>query len=399
MHPYGLVDMKTTHNYIFGIVALALGASACGPQKFDVATSSEAQQSPGHFVIPPKVDILLAEDDTGSIMEAYEQIEEQIPQFLKSLEKKGWDYHFATTGLTTERAMSQVMASRYDGNWGAEWQASFPGAEPDTFGMVNPSVFRFPDAYTGFMTPQTLSNAGNGLEPGFETIKRTLLDQAPGTGFLRDDAMLVVLVMGNGNDTSGINFCTRFDGVTQPCNDGSWDSSLAQYKSDFGSLKLSPNLVKFYSAVADRQKSNCLGSRSYVGTRYQWMASALGGESYDICSKPVESVLEGVAANLESSKVAYRRRFLMINYDAEVSTIQITRSQGGESRAIEPGEINGWTYYGEVTASNPIYTLEIDGANGVVQQGKVTSGFAIELHGTAILSGDETAKVKSEPKT
>ena len=49
------------------------------------------------------------------------------------------------------------------------------------------------------MTQDTLSNEANGLEPGFETILRTLVDRTPGTGFLRDDAMLVVLVMGNGN--------------------------------------------------------------------------------------------------------------------------------------------------------------------------------------------------------
>ncbi len=365
----------------------------CGKQAFVVTESSSQAAGPGFYTIPPKVDILLAEDDTGSIFEIFNDIETQTKSFLQGLENSGWDFHFATTPLTTQRTMDQVIGSRHDENWGSEWVPPFPGAQLGQPGQISASVFTRPNQYTGFINYSQINNSLNGYEPGLSTIWNALKYKAPGTGFIRSDALLVVVVVGNGEDTSGVTFCTRSDGYVGPCEDvgfpqsGTKTSSFNTYKANFLTLKTSSQLLKWYSAVSTAARTNCLGGRAYRGQRYIDMATALGGSTYDICTSSVSSVLGSLAASLQAQKLAFRQKYIFLSGEPNVDTIKVTKISGGSRTELTQNTTNGWSYRGQITDFAIDYPVPMN----------LTSGIALELHGSAKLVGDDTADVSFKP--
>jgi hypothetical protein len=375
-------------------LVLTLLYGACSKQEFNVSKTIATQKAPGTYTIPPKIDFLLAEDDTGSIFEAYTPIANQLPLFLRDLEKNGWDYHFATTPLTRDRPLNEIIASKFDLNWGSQWLPSLPGMLPE---MIPSAFFRKPEQYAGFLTSSDINNGTNGLEPGFETVRRALYNQATGTGFLREDALLVILVVGNGEDTSGVTLCTRVDGFVGPCENmgmpgGTLDSSFTFYRNQFLGLKSAhDSLVRFYSAVSKSAQSNCLGGKSYVGLRYQKMALGLGGAHYDICSQPISTVLSALNSSLQIQRLSFRTRYLFLDREPDPVTIKIEKFLNGDpTQVIELAQsaTQGWTYAGYLKN-----VFAIDSPAPL----NLSSGYAIELHGSAKLVGNDTAEITFKP--
>lgn len=395
---------------LLSTLAIATLLSSCGKQSFVVTDSTQKVQGPGSFTIAPKVDLIFVEDDTGSIFEAYDDISKQVPVFLSNLQTKGWDFHFATVPLTTDRALDQILASKHDGGWGPEWTAPYPGAIINSPGTVNPIFFVRPENYTGFITDSSLSVGANGSEPGFRTLRKALYEREPGTGLIRNDALTVVFIMGNGDDTSDINYCPRADGIKVPCEAvgnpvcttmdqatapgatcGSSNLSFEFYKSLFRATKSNPALLKFFSATANKKGGGCLGGYSYVGTRYQQMATSLGGQNFDICSQSISSVLDSLSSQLQGIRVAFRTRYLFIDKEPNPATIKVTKFAGGDPNqpsVIPEDASNGWKYVGKV--SN---VFSIDSPIAM----NLSSGYAIELSGSAKLVGEDTAQVDFKP--
>jgi hypothetical protein len=422
-----------------GLAALSAG---CGKQAFQVAASSEQQQAPGIFNVPARVDILLVEDDTGSMRETFSQIAAQMPAFLEDLRSRGWDYHFATAPLTTLRPIGQVAASQYDINWGTQWTAPFPGATMTNLrGQVSSSAFRFPSTYNAFLSGNELSNT-TGEEPGLKNIVAQLQDTSiTSTGFLRDDALLAIVMVGNGDDTSYLNKCkwneTAGYGDTVVvveglCKNaptvGRTNSERALYDSyrakcgspgaapagscnndadSFNSLKnqilaiKSPDLntaaakTRFFAAVDLKPSSN------YYGKRYVQMAGALGGVAYDIIYSPVHQILDSLAGNLQSVQMSMRTRYLVISEQPNPASVKVYRHPGGnESQRIEiPRDANnGWTPAGATVGSpnefriSNFYVIDYPALLNFV-----STGYAVELHGSAKITGGDTATVEFTP--
>ena len=376
-----------------GVLMLGVGLSGCGKQTFDVAESTSLLGAPGSFLVPPKVDIVLVEDDTGSMSEAYSQFSSQIPAFLQSMEDNRWDYRFATVPLTKFRTIDQALVSHFDINWGAAWTSPFPGAAP--VAGILASLFRTPDNYSRFITTADLNNSLNGKEPGLQNVSNVLLNSST-ANFTRSDAMLVVVFAGNGEDTSGVTYCTRFDGVTLPCEElgisgGTKESSYQTYKAKFAGLKPNPASLKIFAAVADFYQTGCLGGNSYPGTRYKRLAQELGGAAYDICNTPISGVLDAVNNSLEVQRLSFRTRYLFIEQDANPDTIQVVKyvnGNTGNAVTIPRSNTDGWEYKGYL---NSVYAIDAH------VNMNLTSGFAIELHGSAKLIGNDTAKVTYKP--
>ena len=382
---------------------------ACSEQAFRAAIITQSQPAPGNFLVPPKIDILLAEDDTGSIIEAYPAIAAQLPIFLQALEEQNWDYRFATTPLTNQRSLDQIQGAKFDANWSLEtpslWSPSFPGQSPNMLTAIASSFFRKPDNYNHLITLNQVNNTLNGLEPGLETIVQALTTEAPQTNFLRPDAMTIVFALGNGEDTSGVTFCTRADGLVGPCEQvgfpaqGTMASSFNSYKNQLLSLVSSgaTSDIRFVSAVAQTATGNCLGSTSRVGTRYMDMAQALGGISIDICSQPVPAILGAFQNFLEEIRIAYRTRFLIMDSEPNPETIQVLVYRNGVTEGLEtiPNDpINGWTYLG---GPNTVFTTETENEAGNTIFFNEATGYIIELHGDAIMRGNDTVDIRFQP--
>jgi len=425
---------------ISGLIATA-ALTGCGKQTFDTVSTVSQAQAPGFFEVAPKVDIVLAQDNTGSMSEIYNDIGAQMPSFLEGIATSGWDYHFAALPLTAvnmdQRLFNQVLASRQDRNWGeSDWQAPFPGARFTDMdaGQVEATYFRRSSQYTDYRDNLRPTNNLTGLEPGMETLRRQLKDHMTESNFHRSDAMLVVIVVGNGDDTSGRMICRRWDGYEAPCDQsgmagatpvrcgtpglsltnncspGALASNLSNltagtaayaqeyYKQQLQSLRASSNQVKLYAAVSGSNgTSNCYGHASTRGSQYMGMASALGGTSQDICASSAAAVLSSIRASLTTQRMALRTVYLMLDGEPDESSIRVVRYINGDrSRPVEiqKGGLNGWSYSGMITNQPRVVT---DGPNPVALN--LASGWAVKLNGTARLTGADTAEVTFLPRT
>jgi len=402
----------------FGLMAFSF--SGCGRQGFRKATLEFHQTAPGHFEIPAKVDIVLAMDDSASMTQAFTEVSSQLPKFLSDLEAKNWDYHFITTPLGTTRSIDEILVSKYDGNWASlgKWKSPYPGANPALLSIPN---FLFtaaePSAYGGFLTLDDIRQ--DGKEAGIDTIFTTLDVEAAGTGFMRPDAMTVVLIISTGNDDSGVRYCKRQDQSIVPCGadtshynamgdpyciweDGSshaggcevYDTRTSSYSSlktdleSFVALGDTTNL-RVYSAVPTANRANCR-DYGYVksGSRYQNLASSFGGVTYPLCSTPISEVLSGMSNHLKNIKLGFRMRYLVMAEEPDVSTIEVTRNRNGNTETIPQSDSNGWSYVGYMDG---VAAIEYPTPMNYV------SGYLIRLNGDAVLVGDDSADVQYKP--
>jgi hypothetical protein len=335
-----------------------------------------------------------------------------MPELLNSLESKGWNYHFATIPLaTSSSSVNQVLASKHDPNWGSLWTGPYPGApvEVSMLGMLNSAFFTTPDAYSGFIEYGDIKTSTDGLENGFANILTALNNDVNGSNFLRSDALLMVLVVGNSEDTSGVTFCDRYDRVIGNGNDqyigpcetvgysryGTGTSSFNSYVTSLKNIKGGDaNQIRFYSAVADRVSNDCRGGRSHIGTRYQDMAASLGGMTYDVCSQSIASILDDVQHELDIEKRNFRKRYLFIEQNADLNSIEVVKYKYNEStgswtaETLPMSDTNGWSYVGWV---DNVYEIDYPAELNLM------SGWAIELHGSAKLEGEDSADVTFKP--
>ena len=115
-----------THSPIL-VASVLVALSSCGSQSFDVVQSQQDSGSAGGTSIAPKVDILLAVDNTGSTLEVQNTLNASIRTFLTQLNSQNWDFRVAAVPLTGAVSISRISASKYDAN-SANWVSPYPGA-------------------------------------------------------------------------------------------------------------------------------------------------------------------------------------------------------------------------------------------------------------------------------
>ncbi|MGE0616637.1 MAG: hypothetical protein AB7P04_13465, partial [Bacteriovoracia bacterium] len=376
---------KILTKWVGALSLLAAFASGCSQQEFVKGAFVNEQQGPGNFEIPARVDILLVEDDTGSMSEVFGQISAQMPQFLNQLEQQGWDWRFAVIPLTTNRPISQIGASKYSGNWGSSWKPPYIGASPTDPGNFVPNYFT--QSFSAFLSSSEINPYGG--EPGLKTIDQIMTSTNTVQNFLRPDALAAVVVVGNGNDTSDVKYCQTPNqpGQSEPCNGvlnterlcgtgagcpagpyycqhefghaapcpGTLTHTLNAYKQRYDELNSPSNsnsaAVKLYAAVSNITGNGCINSNSYSirGERYQQIASHTGGASFDVCSQSIPSVLSSLSNELHNQRIAYRTSFLVIAEEPVVSSVIVTKYPGGDQnnpQVIPQDPNNGWTYVG-----------------------------------------------------
>jgi hypothetical protein len=394
--------------------------SGCGKTAFNPVGTKVNHGGPGYYSIPPKVDLMLFVDDTGVMIPSYSTIATEVPAFLNQLDSKDWDYHFVSNALTTSRSqIPQVAGSIYDGS-NPNWIGPYPGA-PQTGGdNIIAQFFRTAAGYTDFISASQVSNSKGSYEPGFMTMQQTLSTAINGTGFRRHDAPLVILTMGLGNDSSQVNVCRRSDGWVGPCGQAGMDSapsctptatdptggsatcnsyqtSLGYYTQALQAFGSGTPGVRFYAAVnTNSSVRSCLNtSNTFYGDRYIRMASALGGESYDICSKGITGVLNALSASLQARRSEYQTKYVVVapqgGTPPNPSTITVTKYLNGDtsqSRVLSQSSYDGWTYAGLIS-NTPV----IDAPVAMDNQ----TGYAIELHGAAKLHGSDSVYINYTP--
>ncbi len=392
------------------LVAAAIALlPACGKQAFQKTDVSLPLGSAGSFSIPPKIDIVVFQDDTGSMMEVLPQIQAQMPSFLQTLNSTGWDYRFAIHPLTSSRTMSpgafQIAASQQDLNWKNEvegWSPPYPGMSESLADQVMGGFFARPfgsglaPTFSNFLSDFEARQNNTGSELGLKNIAEQLTqsNRLRSTGFIRNDAMLLVLAISNGEDSEGRCPNPSNPSLTIPCPDtvngvyqpNGYNNTFNQRYQQILSAKGSSSKVKFAAAVADARYSNCLGSSSYTGSRYMAMAGNFGGLKYNICNTGIATVLDNLKSSLQSERRTYRQNYLFIPEEPVPESIQVVKYINGDPNnavTIPQSDTNGWSYVGYTTQYAIFYPTQMN------QQ----TGWAIRLNGSAILDGDDRADV------
>jgi hypothetical protein len=385
-----------TSPFVFGL--LSLGLNACGPQAFVPSGMAYRQTAAGSVNIPPKVDIVLGVSMNGTMQNIAPGIQSEIPGFLTGLENSGWDYRFVSIPLGEQTPVDpaqfpiqgRVSVSRYDNNTPeANWLSPYPGAS-----YSDPKLGIAPNLIAPWFTvptvnPQMMNGRETGVQNQVNFLSRADVQPSsgknPNANFLRRDALLAVITLSNGDDRSGGNW------VYDPYyNRTVWQSGGSAvdlaYRNAFIEAKQSSALVRYYAVVA-HQRTSCRGYGTWSGIRYESFAGQLGGISLDICDNPVKAALQSVANHLQTVRLAFRKKYLVMGTEPNPATIKVVKFTNGEAakpEVIPQSPTNGWTYVGYRTNQNTIDApLEMEPA----------TGYMVELHGTAKLSGSDTADI------
>lgn len=396
--------------------------TGCGKQAFNITPTAQTSQAAGNYTVPAKVDIILAQDDTGSIIPIQSEIQREIPNFLSGLQNRNWDYRFTLMPLTaipnlssTDKAITQIAPSRYDGNWGSLWNPPFPGADRNV-GKVDADLFRTLSAVSGLSAPffnfsVSATTTSASVEPAFQAISTKLKHSQAQAKFIRPDALLAVIIVSNGEDTSGLKTCVRKDGAQYLCMPSCYDANiaakttdvcpnaeldstnLASQKQSLTAIKpSSPNGVKVFSIVSKQKTDSCRGKAAYAGSRYVWMSTETGGQSYDVCSSnSVVNALNGISQNLQDIQLSKKQDYLVITgQEPEPKSLRVFKlTKDGVEIELNQSLTNGWTYEGGPRSEYEIHDPVTE---------RLKYGWVIRLNGSAQAVGNELVYAKFTAK-
>ncbi len=354
------------------VVLSTLVMSACGPQAFVPDTVVSNQSAAGDMNLPPKVDIVLGLSNGGTMQNIYPGLQPEIAAFAANLQNRGWNYRFVTLSLSesspgaSANITNAVAASRYHSNYPqSQWMLPFPGAVyTDSQFLLSPGLFS-----SSLTIPSLDYSYNNGRESGLKNQANFLSRSDVQNNLLRPDALLAVMTISNGRDTSD-GWYNAWNGPNpNPVNVDNYVNQMKAVKAD----------AKYYAIVA-HNTTNCRVGGAWSGIDYERAAEKMGGLSQDICTTPISTALDAVAQHLQNQKLNFVKRFLVIGTEPNVSTIKVFKN----NVELPNDSSNGWTYAGYTTQ----FTIE-----SPVPMAQAT-GYMIELHGSAKLHGNDAGRVE-----
>lgn len=385
---------------VFAVV-IPLGMSACGKQTFDKQQFGASVSANQYITIKPKVDIVMFQDISPSMVQAMGVLQPQLNSFINSI-NSNWDFHFAVLPLQQKDDLRNryIIASNCIGvqNCLTPSQSSY-----------------FSNGYGWYTANATLGSGSQDI--GFGNMQANLSDSnsMTGSGFLRPDAMLVVIPFTNGNDftgmvagTSGTAPCTG-DTIVNPqggnlCitnyNSANAINSYNNFKNYLMTqVKPSVSLVSFYSVAAgttaqspDTSIGGCAGATAWPGTRYiqmsldidQAFSGYINGGSYNICSNALNSVLGSISTRMQNIILAIQFNYIVLQDRPVPSSLHVYKN-GQEIPANNA--TNGWTLYNVVGGNQQVTTNQPTSYSPY--PGNYQTGYFIQLNGSARFSGSD----------
>jgi hypothetical protein len=414
--------MRTLHPVLTLALSTCFLTVACGKQGFVTTNQVQQGQAPGSFVIQPKVDLVLLLDDSGSAIEPQDQIQAQARRFLKDLDAQGWNFHFTTSSLNNAYASgtdisgrtnwypytfsNQVTGSRHDlnyysGSYGMSWLAPYPGANPmDPLliaQQIASAVFIPHDRFSQFPSAGGASGSERGIGSIVAAISGEGVLKTSGginNNFFRKDALLAIVPMSNGDDDSTENW-RSLTAVQRTIKLQDYANKIIETVEARGGQR---QKVRTFAAVAQTQQANgtCLGNNSFIGSRYNELATIMGGSKIDLCTEGVSGSLSRIATELQALRQSYVTRYVFLNSEPEPGTIRVKIiRENGSVETLAEGATPGFDYANSVEQSNPrapITRATLETPDLLVQLNNQT-GFAIRLNGTAILRGNDRTQI------
>lgn len=311
------------------LLAAALLVTACNKQQYTIPqTSQEFGQT---VTYNNKVDVLMMIDNSSSMDLYQNRLASQIPGMVNTLNSLGMDY----------RIVVVTSDMRTGGNGGM-----FVGT-PKVLTKSTPNL-------ANLLTPRIKNGTGGSdLERGMDSIRSVLSSgylAGEGAGFLRDDALLALIVLSNEDDySSGTtqNFADFLDTVKPP-----FTGFTKAWVLNFIGV---PSLDSSCSTALD-------GIYKEPGTRWIDLATKSEGRVEAICDTSL-----GVAVDNVKKRIVEILTDFKLGRKPDVSTIKISIN----GVMIPQSKVNGWEY--------------------------IEEGYIIRFHGTAVPGADARILVDFTP--
>ncbi len=345
----------------------------------------------------PQVDILVIQDISASMRYPLERLKGQLNIFTSNLGKFS-DYHFAVlplqnVGTTPDLRDRYILAS----DCTTIRTKCLSTKEYSTFNESRDSGWY---SFQG----EIVSTEDTAFKNISGYLKDT--DSMRGSGFLRDGALLVIIVLTNGEETTDVAHRLRSDGkliidYNNTGYKGAADSFLNLLTTTTGSSRLKDHIsqIGFYSISADRRTKNCHGAQAFPGKRYQDMAlridsayeTVTNGENYNICSSDVNNVLSHIGEQLKDAIKAVQFDFIALKNKPILSSIIIKKNGEIIPNILVGDEGNSWSLF---LSDNTAHEYqEGKGTSYFPVRGNYKSGYFIKLYGDARYSGNDKIEI------
>lgn len=285
---------------------------------------------------PSAVDVLWVVDNSCSMSEEVERLQDSFEAFMDQFVRLGLDWQLGVVS-------TDVYAADQSGR---------------LLGSPNVITTSTPDPIGTFVKTTTLGTSGSGDEQGLQAARLALTEpllSGANAGFLRTDANLAVVVLSDENDYSA-------DGAS------SYISFLNKVKGD-------PDKSSLSALVGDRSSGlfdpgGCMatwttGVEAEGGDKYIDVADATGGAFASICELDFDAVL----TYLSFTAAGLHTKFVLTEVPSNLGKVEVTL----EGTKIPYTPANGWTW---ISAEN-----------------------AIEMHGDAVPGPGEALDVRYPIRT
>jgi hypothetical protein len=293
-------------------VSLFLGACTDqGPMD-----SSSNQAFAQNAITGDKVDVLWVIDTSGSMSQNQQNVAAQLPNMIAAFNHVGLDYQMA---VTTMDMTANGEQGRFLMTGGA---AVLTEATPNMSSIISTRV------YVGdydWHPPTT------GLEAAQAALSGTNAVAGPNAGFLRPNALLVLIFVTAGNDVS--------PGSINPNGYQGWLDQIRP-NSPLGQKTWVAQMVGISPSDTNCQTSSWQGdapSTAYIG-----LANYSGGTAASICNSNLSAAVTSISNNVLELVTAYA-----LNQIPALNSIQVLVN----GMAVANNATNGWTY---VQATNTV---------------------------------------------
>ena len=291
------------------LVALALFAAGCNEQKFGLDSASQVFGQ--KVTYNTQVDVLWVIDTSSSMDTHQNLLAQQMGLFVDSMNNTGLDYHMAVTTMDFSPT-------------GAKGKFVAATGTPLILTSQTPNL-------TQILSQRIqLGGGGSPVERGLEAMKTALSAPLAGPngyndGFLRKDALLVVVFLSNEDDQSAtLDYAAFLDSVRPPLpltGERSWLAQFMGVTDGDSSCKTSAWSQTGYSEV---------------GVKYMELANLSGGVSEAICDADMKRALTNVKSRVLEVMTEYR-----LDRSPNLATLQVYVN----GARVPQDAANGWTYY------------------------------------------------------
>ncbi len=285
---------------------VALGNVSCNQNvKFDLPAASNAFAQ--KIIYNNKVDILWVMDNSSSMLNHQKNLGSQVPNLVAKLNSLKMDYQMAV--VTSSMGGLNPNGGRFTGT-------------PKILNSGSSNLTS--ELATRLVVGQDGSDNERGLE-SMETVLSSGYQANEGKGFLRSDALLVVIALSDEDDKSKsassiVNYYSRFlDSIKQPWIDGS------------------RSWVFNFVGVLTLQGTCTTTSLDYKepGLAFMGLADLSGGTKSSICAADLSPAVSGISARIFQILTDFKLSSKPIE-----SSIVVTIN----NQIIPRSSTNGWDY-------------------------------------------------------